>query len=127
MGPASREPAPLDALLAAGVDGFRVNFSHGVADEHRSRSSAPVHPRASEPLSSFVHRPSRPTVMRHRASHVPRGVEVDTPLLPRPALRASGSSPSTINTTDTRDEGDTPAARDTTLDTPATGAGDQVP
>lgn len=35
VGPASRDPAVLDALLAAGVDGFRVNFSHGVADEHR--------------------------------------------------------------------------------------------
>jgi pyruvate kinase len=36
VGPASRESAMLDALLAAGVDGFRVNFSHGVADEHRT-------------------------------------------------------------------------------------------
>ncbi len=36
VGPASREPAMLDALLAAGVDGFRVNFSHGLADDHRT-------------------------------------------------------------------------------------------
>jgi pyruvate kinase len=36
VGPASREPAMLDALIAAGVDGFRVNFSHGLADEHRA-------------------------------------------------------------------------------------------
>lgn len=36
VGPASREPAMLDALLAAGVNGFRVNFSHGLADEHRA-------------------------------------------------------------------------------------------
>jgi pyruvate kinase len=36
VGPASREPAMLDALLAAGVDGFRVNFSHGVPDDHRT-------------------------------------------------------------------------------------------
>ncbi|MFO0604332.1 MAG: pyruvate kinase [Polyangiales bacterium] len=36
VGPASREPAMLDALLAAGVDGFRVNFSHGVPDDHRA-------------------------------------------------------------------------------------------
>ncbi len=35
VGPASREPSMLDALLAAGVNGFRVNFSHGLASEHR--------------------------------------------------------------------------------------------
>lgn len=35
VGPTSREPSMLDALIAAGVDGFRVNFSHGTADEHR--------------------------------------------------------------------------------------------
>ncbi|MBI5517581.1 MAG: pyruvate kinase [Deltaproteobacteria bacterium] len=35
VGPASREGPLLDALLAAGVDGFRVNFSHGTAQEHR--------------------------------------------------------------------------------------------
>lgn len=35
VGPASRDPAVLDALLSAGVDGFRLNFSHGVADDHR--------------------------------------------------------------------------------------------
>ncbi len=36
VGPASREPATLDALLAAGVDGFRVNFSHGTHEQHRT-------------------------------------------------------------------------------------------
>ena len=35
VGPASRDPSVLDALIAAGVDGFRVNFSHGVPDDHR--------------------------------------------------------------------------------------------
>lgn len=35
VGPASRSPEALDALLAAGVDAFRVNFSHGRAEEHR--------------------------------------------------------------------------------------------
>ncbi len=35
VGPASREPATLDALIAAGVDGFRMNFSHGVPEDHR--------------------------------------------------------------------------------------------
>jgi pyruvate kinase len=35
VGPASRESAMLEALIAAGVDGFRVNFSHGTHDEHR--------------------------------------------------------------------------------------------
>ncbi len=36
VGPASRDPSVLDALLAAGVDAFRVNFSHGVPDDHRA-------------------------------------------------------------------------------------------
>ncbi|MDB4932620.1 MAG: Pyruvate kinase [Myxococcaceae bacterium] len=36
VGPASRDSSVLDALIAAGVDGFRVNFSHGVPDDHRS-------------------------------------------------------------------------------------------
>jgi len=36
VGPASRDPSVLDALVAAGVDGFRVNFSHGVPDDHRT-------------------------------------------------------------------------------------------
>jgi pyruvate kinase len=35
VGPACRDTSVLDALIAAGVDGFRVNFSHGVADDHR--------------------------------------------------------------------------------------------
>lgn len=34
LGPASREPQVLDALIAAGVDIFRLNFSHGTQSEH---------------------------------------------------------------------------------------------
>ncbi|HJU43730.1 MAG TPA: pyruvate kinase [Vicinamibacterales bacterium] len=34
LGPASREPQVLDALIAAGVDIFRFNFSHGTQGEH---------------------------------------------------------------------------------------------
>ncbi len=36
VGPTCQEPALLDALLAAGVDGFRLNFSHGTPDTHRA-------------------------------------------------------------------------------------------
>jgi pyruvate kinase len=36
VGPASREPAVLDALLRAGVNVFRLNFSHASHDEHRA-------------------------------------------------------------------------------------------
>ncbi|PYR88890.1 MAG: pyruvate kinase [Acidobacteria bacterium] len=36
LGPASSEPATLDALIAAGVDVFRLNFSHGTHDAHAS-------------------------------------------------------------------------------------------
>ncbi len=34
LGPASSDPATLDALIAAGVDVFRLNFSHGTHDAH---------------------------------------------------------------------------------------------
>jgi pyruvate kinase len=34
VGPASRDPATLRQLVAAGVDVFRLNFSHGTHDEH---------------------------------------------------------------------------------------------
>jgi pyruvate kinase len=34
VGPASRDPATLRDLLGAGVDVFRLNFSHGTANEH---------------------------------------------------------------------------------------------
>jgi pyruvate kinase len=34
VGPASRDPATLRALVEAGVDVFRLNFSHGTHDEH---------------------------------------------------------------------------------------------
>ncbi len=37
LGPATDSPAMLDAILRAGVDVARVNFSHGTADEHRER------------------------------------------------------------------------------------------
>lgn len=35
VGPASSTPASLDALIAAGVDVFRLNFSHGTHESHR--------------------------------------------------------------------------------------------
>ena len=34
LGPASREPQVLDALITAGVDIFRLNFSHGSQSDH---------------------------------------------------------------------------------------------
>lgn len=35
VGPASREPEKLEALLEAGVNVFRLNMSHGTQDQHR--------------------------------------------------------------------------------------------
>jgi pyruvate kinase len=40
LGPASSSPAMIAALFAAGVDVFRLNFSHGERDEHRARLNA---------------------------------------------------------------------------------------
>jgi pyruvate kinase len=56
LGPASREPVLLEALLAAGVNGVRINMSHGTQDEHaenitRARAAAE---RMKRPLSVLV-------------------------------------------------------------------------
>ncbi|PJK06957.1 pyruvate kinase [Lysobacteraceae bacterium NML120232] len=40
LGPASDAEGVLDALIHAGVDCVRLNFSHGSADEHRQRATA---------------------------------------------------------------------------------------
>lgn len=40
LGPASDAPGVLEALLQAGVDAVRLNFSHGDRDEHRARARA---------------------------------------------------------------------------------------
>lgn len=37
LGPASDRPGVLEAMLKAGVDVVRLNFSHGAADDHRRR------------------------------------------------------------------------------------------
>ncbi len=36
VGPASQRPATLEKLVKAGVDAFRLNFSHGTEKEHRA-------------------------------------------------------------------------------------------
>jgi len=56
LGPASREPVVLEALLAAGANGVRINMSHGTQDEHaenirRARVAAEMMKR---PLSVLV-------------------------------------------------------------------------
>jgi pyruvate kinase len=40
VGPASREPALLREMIEAGVDVFRLNFSHGKQDEHSATLAA---------------------------------------------------------------------------------------
>ena len=40
LGPASRDPAMLRKLVEAGVDVFRLNFSHGTHDEHTATLQA---------------------------------------------------------------------------------------
>ncbi len=56
LGPASREPATLEALLAAGANAVRINMSHGVQEEHaetirRARAAAE---RMKRPLAVLV-------------------------------------------------------------------------
>ena len=40
LGPSSQAPAVIDKLIAAGVDVFRLNFSHGTHDTHRAAFTA---------------------------------------------------------------------------------------
>src|SRR5215204_5357044 len=40
LGPASREPAQVQALALAGADVFRVNFSHGTHEDHADTIAA---------------------------------------------------------------------------------------
>ncbi len=40
IGPASGSPERLAELVAAGMDGARLNFSHGTPDQHRARAEA---------------------------------------------------------------------------------------
>ena len=40
LGPASSSPERMQALVAAGVDVVRINFSHGTAEDHRKRVDA---------------------------------------------------------------------------------------
>jgi len=56
LGPASREPAVLEALLAAGANAVRINMSHGTQEEHaesvrRARAAAE---RLKRPVSVLV-------------------------------------------------------------------------
>jgi pyruvate kinase len=56
LGPASREPAVLEALLAAGANAVRINMSHGAQEEHaesirRARTAAE---RLKRPVSVLV-------------------------------------------------------------------------
>ena len=56
LGPASREPAVLEALLAAGANAVRINMSHGAQEEHaesirRARAAAA---RLKRPVSVLV-------------------------------------------------------------------------
>ncbi len=53
IGPASGTPDRLAALVSAGMNGARLNFSHGTHDEHRAWSEAirAVADEAGQPLS----------------------------------------------------------------------------
>jgi pyruvate kinase len=53
VGPASRRPETLERLVKAGVDVFRLNFSHGTQEEHLEviRSSREIAARLHRPLA----------------------------------------------------------------------------
>ena len=39
LGPSSSSPEMIEKLFLAGVDVFRLNFSHGSHEDHQTRSS----------------------------------------------------------------------------------------
>jgi pyruvate kinase len=77
LGPATDRPGVLAAILAAGLDVARINFSHGDAGEHRRRI----------------------TQLREAARAMPRPVAVLADL-PGPKLRALLPAPLTLNAGD---------------------------
>ncbi|MFL6228921.1 MAG: pyruvate kinase [Pyrinomonadaceae bacterium] len=56
LGPASREPATLEALLAAGANAVRINMSHGTQEEHAEtlRRAREASERMRRPLAVLV-------------------------------------------------------------------------
>ncbi len=56
LGPASREPKLVEAMLAAGIDGVRVNMSHGTQDEKANdiRMARAAAEKMNRPLSVLV-------------------------------------------------------------------------
>ncbi len=56
LGPASRDPATLEALLAAGANGVRINMSHGSQEEHAEtiRRAREASARMKRPLAVLV-------------------------------------------------------------------------
>lgn len=56
LGPASSTPATISALFHAGVDVFRLNFSHGTAADHRRRMAAirAVEDKAGRPIGVLM-------------------------------------------------------------------------
>ena len=52
LGPASRSPDMIGKLLAAGVDAFRVNMSHG---DHETHAETIAAIRAAEKALSLIH------------------------------------------------------------------------
>ena len=67
IGPASSDAATIAALLEAGADVFRLNFSHGTHEDHLARydiirdlerSTGPAHRRSRRPAGTEA--PRRP-------------------------------------------------------------------
>jgi pyruvate kinase len=56
LGPASSDPARIEALFAAGADVFRLNFSHGEHADHRQRYEAirALEKKLSRPISILM-------------------------------------------------------------------------
>ncbi|HET9643439.1 MAG TPA: pyruvate kinase [Burkholderiaceae bacterium] len=59
LGPASGDCATIEALVRAGADVFRLNFSHGTQADHRqrpwSRTPAQARRRCASPANVRVH------------------------------------------------------------------------
>jgi pyruvate kinase len=91
IGPASGTEDQIEALFLAGVDVFRLNFSHGSHDDHRARFDAIPSVEAPHQRPIAVMMDLQGPKLRLGTSRGPRDPGAGTSLSPRPGFGRGGS------------------------------------